>query len=221
MYACVCTRVLLRLTSASFLSFSRLKPRQAGAGGGRLAHPLAVLPTEELRWPLSGPMLGGVLDTHALRLLHQHTRDGLWKRGQSADQGRTLLEEHPDGQQSHAGALGLKSEVETSLGEGAQFKGLHIEFPLPTLPQQKVCSHCVHLNRKKGERILCNGCNLRQGLNTYEGPDWLVFMFDTFQLQITRVSHYRAFSKAYHADFRLIYYLPASHLLPYTLNGNL
>lgn len=108
---CVCSTphvVLLLLTSTSFLSFSRLKSRPAGAGGCRLAHPLAVLPTEELRRPWSGPMLGGVLDTHTLRLLHQRTRDGLWKRGQGADQGWTLLEEHPDGQQSHAGALSLK-----------------------------------------------------------------------------------------------------------------
>lgn len=99
-------------------------------------------------------MLGGVLDTHTLSLLHQRARDCLWKRGQSADQGWTLLEEHPDGQQSHAGTLGLESQVETSLGEGAQFKGLHIEFPLPTLPKQIFCSHCVHLKRTKREKDL-------------------------------------------------------------------
>lgn len=123
---------------------------EAGAGGGRLAHPLAVLPAEELGWAGPGPLLGGVLHAHALRLLHQAAGHGLGEGGESADQGGALLEEDPDGEQGHAGTLSLEGQVEAPLGQGAQFKGLHVEFPLAALPQEKVRSHCVHLQQEEG-----------------------------------------------------------------------
>ncbi|KAF3840871.1 hypothetical protein F7725_006733 [Dissostichus mawsoni] len=92
----------------------------AGTGSCRLAHPLTVFPAEELRGPRSRPLLGGVLHTHTLRLLHQGAGDGLWEGGKSTDQGGTLLEEDPDGQQGHAGALSLEGQVETSLRQRAE-----------------------------------------------------------------------------------------------------
>lgn len=141
------------------MPLGRLITGQAGAGGRWLAHPLAVLPTEELWRPGSGPLLGSVLHTHAQRLLHQRARNGFRERGESADQSGALFEEHSDRQQGHAGALSLESQVEAPLGQGAQFKGLHVKFPLPALPQEKVCSHCVHLGQEEGRKrkISCNG----------------------------------------------------------------
>lgn len=132
------------------MALGGLVARQAGAGGGGLAHPLAVLPAEELGGPGASPLLGRVLHARALRLLHQGAGDGLGEGGESADQGRALLEEDPDGQQRHAGALSLEGQVEAPLGQGAQLKGLHVKFPLPALPQEKVRSHCVHLQQEEG-----------------------------------------------------------------------
>lgn len=85
-----------------------------------MADPLAIFPTEELRRPMSGPLLGSVLHTHTLCLLHQRAGNSFRKGGQSADQRRALFVEHPDGQQGHAGTLRLEGQVEASLGEGAE-----------------------------------------------------------------------------------------------------
>lgn len=103
------------LTCADGVSLRGLVSGQAGAGGRRLAHPLAVLPAEELRRPGSGHLLGGVRHAHALRLLHQNVGHRLREGGKSTDQRGALFEEDPDGQQGHAGALSLKSQVEASL----------------------------------------------------------------------------------------------------------
>lgn len=132
------------------MALGGLVARQAGAGGGGLAHPLAVLPAEELGGAGPGPLLGGVLHAHALRLLHQGAGDGLGEGGEGADQGGALLEEDPDGEQGHAGPLGLEGQVEAPLGQGPQFKGLHVELPFAALPQEKVGSHRVHLQQEEG-----------------------------------------------------------------------
>lgn len=131
------------------MSFRGFISCQTGAGRGRLAHPLSVLPTEELRRSWPRPLLGGVLHADALRLLDQSPRDGLRKGGQSADQTGTLLKEDPDGQQSHAGALSLEGQVETSLGQWTQSERLHVKLTLTAFPQQEVCSHRVHLRQEE------------------------------------------------------------------------
>lgn len=138
------------------MSLRRLISWTAGTGGGRLSHPLTVLPAEELGRTGSRALLVRVLHTHTLGLLHQRTWYRHGEGGEGGDQRGALLEEHSDGQQGHAGALSLEGQVEASLGERAQPEGLYVELPLPALPQEKVCSHRVHLRQegaKKGAQV--------------------------------------------------------------------
>lgn len=122
------------ITCASRVPLSWFKSWYACTWGCWLAHPLAVLPAEELRRPRTGTLLSCVLHTHTLCLLHKSTRYSLRERGKSTDQGRTLLEEDPDRQQSHAGTLSLKGQVKASLIKRAESQGLHVQFLLPVLP---------------------------------------------------------------------------------------
>lgn len=140
-------RDMSTLTSASGIPLGSLKPRSTATTSDWLLGPLAILPAVEAGTGARGR--NGISHAAPCHRHHKLTRHSLREAGEVHSQLGALLVEEVQGQQGHAGALVLESQVEASLGERAQAQRLDIHLPSRlsprALPGQVFSSHCVHL----------------------------------------------------------------------------